>query len=990
MSYITWITPKGNLGTVPEGEFFEFPLNAIDNAGDPVSYYLLSGKPPVGVQCTLTGFIKGTPIVSGTVPITTRTSSFTIRAISDNGALADRTFDLTVSNIKPPEIVVVDSFIGSYFDGSLFYHKFEVVDPDPAATFTWSIASGTIPEGVTLNDNGELSGFIYPLPIDSDFGVAGYDASPSDKYPYDFVKRAKDIRYTFTVRVNDGISSSTHTFQLSIVAKTNFTADNDVYLINNTGLTVDNDNKYVPVILNTTYSIPDTRVTDQIQYKLESYTFNSNSVTWEAVDLPPFLTLNPTTGWITGQVPAQNESVKEHKFYVKVYDTEYPIVSSPLTTFTLRTLGDSSNIIVWNTPADLGMMENGSVSEYSISAYCSTGVELIYKLSDYPYCNFPQGLTLQEDGLITGRSTFRYFSLDGRYTILTLNDTSGIKVGDAISGLDIPSGAKVLEILDEYRVKATPAVVSNYGTEITFTHSDNTEVVKLLSKPSSTTTFDKNTTTFDNIKKFTITAQTADGYVSDTKTFTIKIDNYNSLPYENIYVRAFPRKEQRDSYKSVINNQSIFPDEIIYRASDPWFGRQTELMSLFLAGLNPSLLSTYMASIVGNHYLKRIDFGNIKTARALDSNFNVKYEVVYIDLLDSAAYQNSGTPQSVVDLHGQVKNPHEDSDGNIYWQYKPNSNELMRNDVRNSLGFSNQGALPDWMTSIQQDGSILGLTDAIVMAYVKPGTSELASYRAKLAGLVFNDIDFTIDRYQLDNVMTEYFDVANNVFYGSRETTFDRLVEIDVANIIDVDYAIESQTFDQINGRSVEYLSNNFGIDGIKSWKVGQTLVFARQENYPNPSRYNEGWNYAIDLYLGRTGYGVLSYDESSVVTGYMEHSSNPLIENRRGGIWKITVDSDGIVWLDFVQQIEINQIIRVSYGFSHGNSRLIYSSDLEGGLYTVPHYIVYNEEMNNSGQMTRFDSHGTKFIDLRDKQWQPKENDKYIKYPYYGALDLK
>jgi hypothetical protein len=176
--------------------------------------------------------------------------------------------------------------------------------------------------------------------------------------------------------------------------------------------------------------------------------------------------------------------------------------------------------------------------------------------------------------------------LDGRYTILTLNDTSGIKVGDAISGLDIPSGAKVLEILDEYRVKATPAVVSNYGTEITFTHSDNTEVVKLLSKPSSTTTFDKNTTTFDNIKKFTITAQTVDGYVSDTKTFTIKIDNYNSLPYENIYVRAFPRKEQRDSYKSVINNQSIFPDEIIYRASDPWFGRQTELMSLFLAKTN--------------------------------------------------------------------------------------------------------------------------------------------------------------------------------------------------------------------------------------------------------------------------------------------------------------------------------------------------------------------------------------------------------------------
>lgn len=989
MSYITWKTAKGTLGTVPENEYLNVQIEASDSGGDDVSYFLVSGSPPKGIQVISNGFIRGTPVVSGTVPITMQTSSFTVRAVSSNGALADRTFSLTVNNIKIPEIIALDTFLGSYFDGNYYSHQFEVVDPDPSVTFKWTISSGNLPNGITLSSTGKLEGFLIPIPADDDFGVVGYDSSPSDKYPYDFVRRSKDLRYTFSVRVDDGINFSTKTFQLAVVAKSNFTADNSVYLVNSTFLTIDADNKYTPIITNATRTLPESRITDNIAYKLEYYNFDIGSMSWVSENLPSFLTLDSSTGWITGTVPYQDESQLDHEFGIRAYRTEYPEIISELITFKLRTLGSENNFITWDTDENLGTLENGLISELQLSAHSSNGQEVIFSLVGKPYCSLPQGLSLQQDGLIVGRSTFRYFSLDGDFTVLTLSDTTGIVIGDAITGFNMPSGAKVLDIIDEYRVRATPAIVTSHGIELTFVHSDDTEVVKIVTMPSGSTSFDKNTTTFDNIKKFTVKAETVDGFAESIKTFYVTVDNYNSMPYENVYIKAFPRKEQRDIFANFINDQSVFNDSFIYRLSDPWFGKQYDIKSLFVAGLNPSLLSTYMAAISSNHYLKNINFGNLKSARAMDENFNVKYEVIYVELLDSDNYKNANSPNKMVDLATTVSNPHVDSDGNVYWNYAPNENRLMKSKLDDIVGFSNQGALPDWMSSIQEDGTILGSINAVVLAYVKPGMSEKVLYRAKNYDIEFNDVDFTVDRYQVDNALSENFDVQNSKFINSRETTFDVLEIIEPVQIITVDFALDAQTFDQVNGRSIDYLYNNYGIDGVQSWNTGQTLVFARQENYPKPSKYNEGWNYAIDTFIGRTGYGVLSYDENSIVPGYLEHTMNPLVENRRGGIWRITVDSDSLIWLEFVQQIEIGQVLQVLYGFSHGNSRIIYSASLDAE-HNVPYYVVYTNKLNDSAATTYFDNHGTKFIDYRDKILSPQENDKYIKYPYYGALDTK
>ena len=55
MSYITWSTKAGSLGTVAENEFFEKSILARDSGGAQVNYRFLSGTLPPGVQIVSTG-----------------------------------------------------------------------------------------------------------------------------------------------------------------------------------------------------------------------------------------------------------------------------------------------------------------------------------------------------------------------------------------------------------------------------------------------------------------------------------------------------------------------------------------------------------------------------------------------------------------------------------------------------------------------------------------------------------------------------------------------------------------------------------------------------------------------------------------------------------------------------------------------------------------------------------------------------------------------
>ena len=144
---------------------------------------------------------------------------------------------------------------------------------------------------------------------------------------------------------------------------------------------------------------------------------------------------------------------------------------------------------------------------------------------------------------------------------------------------------------------------------------------ELFSMDSGLTTFDSDftgdpQTTFDHTFKFSVDAITFDQTASDTRVFSILVRGRNIKPFENLYLTAQLKPYQRIEFRSIIQDQSVFTPDMIYRSTDPWFGITDTIDTLFLPGLSPSTMMTYATALQTNHFRKRLLFGNIKTAVA--------------------------------------------------------------------------------------------------------------------------------------------------------------------------------------------------------------------------------------------------------------------------------------------------------------------------------------------------------------------------------------
>ena len=259
------------------------------------------------------------------------------------------------------------------------------------------------------------------------------------------------------------------------------------------------------------------------------------------------------------------------------------------------------------------------------------------------------------------------------------------------------------------------------------------------------TQIDGDLTTFDQVYTFTVSVFDNDNFVSDQKEFTIAVIRRDSAPYENLYIQALPDRSQRALYDSIINNSDLIPTNFIYRQWDPWFGKNTLRRVLFLSGLNPAQVSDYIAAIELNHYWKTLNFGEIKTAKAVDSTFNTVYEVVYIELVDQGVNSAGVGPNLSVTWPSNTQGI-----STVY----PNSFPNMASRVADNIGYENRSILPTWMTSRQTNGTVLGFTRAMVLTYTIPGKSEEIAYRIRQVQDAFKLIDFTIDRYEWDSVLS--------------------------------------------------------------------------------------------------------------------------------------------------------------------------------------------------------------------------------------------
>ncbi len=139
LSIMTSSLPAGQVGV-----FYSQSLQAVGGAGG-YAWLITAGSLPEGLSLNFTGQISGTPTASGT-------SNFTVR-VGDTGS-GTTTRALSI-NITSAVSITTPSLPGGQV-GVAYSQTLQA--SGGTGVFTWSISSGTLPQGLTLSTSGRISG----------------------------------------------------------------------------------------------------------------------------------------------------------------------------------------------------------------------------------------------------------------------------------------------------------------------------------------------------------------------------------------------------------------------------------------------------------------------------------------------------------------------------------------------------------------------------------------------------------------------------------------------------------------------------------------------------------------------------------------------------------------------------------------------------------------------------------------------------------------
>ena len=979
--YPNWITPAGNLGKIQALQFFELGLQAIDPTGDPfgqdINYSLVAGKLPAGMQIDSSGQVTGNPkdtySIDGVPEAVTqdRTSTFTVRAISQSGKITDRSFSLTVTGNYPP-VLLTSNYepLGEFLDGTLISIQLSAVDLNND-TLTYSLLSGDLPNGTSLSTSGLISGPLIPV-----------------------YENLGKITYNFTIEVSDGKSADIRNYSIVVYNHSDITADNTTLTDDNNIFSVDASNVRLPILLTESLGDYSTFVSGNFfAFKFDGIDYDNVGVGysivgtsgtgWDAVpwdtspwnqstfQLPVGLTLDSKTGWMTGFIPPQSIISQTYNFAVQVYSLADQSVVSPYRVFSLTILSSLELGVTWNTNSDLGSIEAGTVSQLFVDATAQSGSSLYYTLKSGS--RIPQGLTLLSDGSISGRVSFQEFSLDkGTTTFDVINTANGVYsnpttidrtykftavaqgTGFSVSAT-LTAGSSTI-VVDNNIGLIVGQTITGQGIPYNTTIASITNLNVTLNIPVGSSI------TYTGVSTLTVNSQ-----IGGEKTFTLKVNTVTYSSYDNLYVGCTPSIAKRNVLNTILGNTDYFKAEDIYRPNDPYWGVQKDLKVLVGYGLTPTQISTYISAMQTRHYNKKFYFGDYHYATAKDANNNELYDVIYVDLIeDTKTYSkvNNAIVKNIPNASFVSKN------GLTLY---PNDLDLMIDDLIVAIGQTNTNTLPQWETSIQSDGRTLGFQTAAVLAYVKAGTGKRVLFTLK--NNVPNDIKlipFTVDRYILDNNLDVNFNLSTGTWVAKTYTTFDTGYVLSISPSATVDYAIDIP-FDHVDGATVAQINAIGGLDGDSSgdWN-NKLLVFSTQENYNAttfPLLYNQGWN-----------------QNGAIIPGYAEVENGSATTNKRAGVWLITVQNQ-TVSLTFQQEITINQVVLVRFGAKAGKTLQYSAAHVGISNQTVPKYEYVNVSTIQLKSPTTFDAHNTQFINGEDQYLMPFDNDSYLKYPHHTIL---
>jgi hypothetical protein len=952
-AYPQWVTPGGNLGKIQALQFFELGLQAVDPTGRPdgkdINYELISGRLPAGMQLDSSGQVTGNPkdtySIDGVPQAVTqdRTSTFTVRAYSTRSEkITDRNFVLTVTGNYTPQILTSNyNALGEFLDGTQVNIQLSAVDLNNDI-IKFSILDGELPLGLSLSDDGIISGILIPNTSSNSGKISGWGSSPWGNNPWQFSSIGNNRTYNFTVRASDSKSSDVKNYKIVVYAHDDIRADNYSIYDDNIIITADSSINRPPILL--TKSLGDNAVFTSgnffafqftgVDYDNTPINFSftgasgtgwdsSNSSPpvedpvngWDAApwdqslyNKPPGLDLDVQTGWLTGFIPETAAPFTDYTFGIQVINAIDNTITSPISVFTIRILSALDLSVVWNTPQNLGLIDTGSVSKLSVSATAPSGRQLYYYLASGS--KLPQGLTLLNNGDISGRVSFQSFALDKGLTTFDVKNV----------GLGIYTSTTTIDKSHTFTVIATDS-------------------------------------TYNPV------TQDFNGVVSGTRTFTLATNVVTYAPYDNLYLNCSPSISKRTLLNNILGNTDYFALDDIYRPNDPWWGIQNDIKILVGYGLTASQSSSYIAAMQRRHFNKRFYFGDYHYATALDTNGNAIYDVIYVDLIEDTKIYNNGQVLKTIPASSFT-----DQTGTLLY---PNDIDLMINDIIIALGTTNTNTLPQWETSIQANGKTVGFQTAAVLAYLKPGTGAKTLYK-----LIHNvpadikNVPFVSDRYILDNNLDTNYNITTRSFGKRTYTSFDSGYVQSIAVTATVDFGLDVP-FDQVNGATIAKIIGLNGFDGAFGDYNNKYIIFTTQENFIGnyPTLANDGWNL-----------------NNSIIPGYTQVQNNSSIINKRSGIWLSTVNNNQIT-LTFVQEIKVNQVVAIRFGNKTSKTYQYTNAHTGIGAQTVPAYEYVNINTIQAKIPTTFDTKTTVFINNEDQYAIPYTNDSYLKFPRTNIL---
>lgn len=747
---------------------------------------------------------------------------------------------------------------------------------------------------------------------------------------------SSNATYTFTVQANDGGKIDQNRYTLDVISKKTFTADSTYYTSDNVSIITADSSSQYTPILLDSGNIGNITQGDNFSYKLQAVDFDSANLTYQLA---------------SGSLPT----------------------------------GLSLNA---NTGWITGTIPSGALitvtNNFSANVYKTASPEFISNLNSYSLTVLGE----VDSRVIWGTDTNVGSIYNGEISEFTITAST-------------PSGRQLLYTVLTNVISDPIVFESNraleYGLVSYGALPPGMELLRdgsLSGRPSFE--MQSNLQTY----VFTVAASDADGLVYGQKEFSIDVVQRDKRPYENLYITVMPDRAGRTIYSNLINNTDIIPIEYLYRPVDPWFGTNSLRRVLFQSGLNPDEIADYISAIRLNHYNKKLNFGQLKTARAVDDNFDTVYEVIYLDLVDQQVNQTTGVGPNV-----NVSWPTNDAG---ITTVHPNSFPNMASRVADGVGYQDRSILPLWMTSRQLDGTVLGFTRALVLCYTLPNYSAEVAHRIVSAAPDFNLIDFTIDRYEYDSILSNNFiktpvagtgNITANI--QSNSVTGDSTIfsnELQIGSTIFVNNTAIGNVANIASNSAITLYANASANVANLSYTYSNSFIVVNYTSGTGTITANTTSNVVTGNNANISGSGIISGNTgNATITGTgtafsteLRVGANIYVSGNTIGVIKSIVSATNLA-LEVPLASNITSSSYTAQGVStlfttelHVGDILIDSSNVVIGTVNV---IANNTSLTLTTNAAANITNGTYSHTTRDPYTTPGQGDKYLKFPQFGVI---